>query len=268
MIVGPIDREIFHHCDAGVAQDALLRVLVHPERRAQHARSHVCDPRQLEQPLHGAVLAVGAVQHREHHVELWNRILRARYVAARAVGRHRNQRLSFRMRQQRHLRAAGVERGKMRCLFGEQLERVALEIPAAVAADPDWNNLVARRIHRRHHGQRGAQRNFMLARASSKQDAHPQPLFFCHRDRRAARFDREDSDTPRPQVRVSSPHAVGKLSRGDGSAVLSRWQGQRPPTAGGLNIGCRGHPCRRKCETHRGFHIQSSVFPPHPCYCR
>ena len=22
--------------------------------------------------------------------------------------------------------------------------------------------------------------------------------------------------------------------------------------------GCRGHPCRRKCETHRGFHFQSS----------
>src|ERR1019366_2215512 len=23
-----------------------------------------------------------------------------------------------------------------------------------------------------------------------------------------------------------------------------------------LNIGCRGHPCPRKCETHGGFHIK------------
>ena len=33
--------------------------------------------------------------------------------------------------------------------------------------------------------------------------------------------------------------------RGDGSAVLSRWQGSRPPTAGGLNTGCRAQPCFR-----------------------
>src|ERR1019366_7621136 len=30
--------------------------------------------------------------------------------------------------------------------------------------------------------------------------------------------------------------------RGDGSAVLSRWQGPRPPTAGRLNTECRDHP--------------------------
>src|ERR1019366_3856916 len=34
------------------------------------------------------------------------------------------------------------------------------------------------------------------------------------------------------------------------------------------HCGCRGRsPCRRKCETHRGFHIQSSEFPAQPC-CR
>ena len=32
--------------------------------------------------------------------------------------------------------------------------------------------------------------------------------------------------------------------RGDGSAVLSRWQGPRATTERGLNTGCRGHPCR------------------------
>ena len=30
-----------------------------------------------------------------------------------------------------------------------------------------------------------------------------------------------------------------------------------------LITGCRGHPCRRKRETHRGFHIQSVLLNPH-----
>ncbi len=127
-VVGAIDREISHHRDAGVAQQALLRVLVHPDRRAEHARAHVWDSRQLEQPLHRAVLAVGAVQHREHHVErARNRICMCAPLSPRAaVCRRRDQRLSLGMRQQGDLRAAGAERGKMRRLFGEQLERVAL----------------------------------------------------------------------------------------------------------------------------------------------
>src|SRR5271156_6384531 len=28
-----------------------------------------------------------------------------------------------------------------------------------------------------------------------------------------------------------------------------------------LNTGCRGHPCRRRCGTHRGFHIQLVLSP-------
>src|ERR1035437_8928446 len=44
--------------------------------------------------------------------------------------------------------------------------------------------------------------------------------------------------------------------RGDGSAVLSRGQGPRPPTAGGLNTGCRGHPCRSLLD-RSGVIIQS-----------
>src|SRR5208283_42850 len=35
----------------------------------------------------------------------------------------------------------------------------------------------------------------------------------------------------------------------------------RAKPASFLSIGCRGHPCPRKCETHGGFHIQFSDFP-------
>jgi len=40
--------------------------------------------------------------------------------------------------------------------------------------------------------------------------------------------------------------------RAEGSAVLSRWQGPRPPTAGGLNTGCRAQPCGAGVTPGRG----------------
>ena len=85
------------------------------------------------------------------------------------------------MRQQGDRGIARAERRKMRRVFCQQLQRVALEIPASVAANSDWNNLVVRRIHRRHHRQRGAQRNFMLARPPPKQNANPESFFIRHR---------------------------------------------------------------------------------------
>jgi hypothetical protein len=46
----------------------------------------------------------------------------------------------------------------------------------------------------------------------------------------------------------------------EGGTVLSFKGEQRRRVARSclstLNTGCRGQPCRRKCETHRGFHIQ------------
>ena len=181
MVIGALDREIFHHRDAGIAQQAFLRVLIHSNRRAEHARPHVRDIRQLEQPLHSAVLAVGAMQHREHNVEPWNRILCGHHICARTASRRRDESLSLRMRQQRHLRTARAQCRKMRRLLGEQAERVALEKPAPVAPDANGHNLVPRRIHRRHYGQRRAQRNLMLARSPTKENAYPEFLFFRHR---------------------------------------------------------------------------------------
>ena len=47
----------------------LHRRLVHADGGREHAGADVRHVRELEQSLHGAVLAVRAVQHREHHVE-------------------------------------------------------------------------------------------------------------------------------------------------------------------------------------------------------
>ena len=52
---------------------------------------------------------------------------------------------------------------------------------------------------------------------------------------------------------VTSGGARVAPGRGDGSAILSRWQGPRPPTAGGLNTGCRGHPCSQRAHLIESF---------------
>ena len=44
--------------------------LVHAHRACQHAAAHISDACQLQQTLHGAVLAPQAVEHRDHHVKV------------------------------------------------------------------------------------------------------------------------------------------------------------------------------------------------------
>ena len=50
-------------------EDQLHRRLVHADGRGEHAGADVGDVRELEQALHGAVLAVRPVQHRKHDIE-------------------------------------------------------------------------------------------------------------------------------------------------------------------------------------------------------
>ena len=68
--------------DALVAHHLLEDVLVHAERGGEDTRADVRDPGELQQALHGAVLAMRAVQQDEHDVERAER-------SRRAVGRHR-----------------------------------------------------------------------------------------------------------------------------------------------------------------------------------
>ena len=63
-----VERPVGHLRQAGAAHDVLEDDLVHAQRAGQHARADVGDVEQLEQPLHGAVLAEGPVQGREDRV--------------------------------------------------------------------------------------------------------------------------------------------------------------------------------------------------------
>jgi hypothetical protein len=67
----PVDGEDdeVRHPQAGVTEDGLAGVLVHGQGRPEDARADVRQAEHLAQALHGAVLAEGPVQHREHDVE-------------------------------------------------------------------------------------------------------------------------------------------------------------------------------------------------------
>jgi len=60
------------------------------------------------------------------------------------------------------------------------------------------------------------------------------------------------------------PGARVTPGRWHGWPVLSHWQGPRPPTAGGLNIGCRGHPCHRVVAKR----CAAQIFASSHCGCR
>src|SRR6202453_1328090 len=73
-------------------------------------------------------------------------------------------------------------------------------------------------------------------------------------------------EPPNPHLRRPRPPASSRRStfpRGKGKnrepwirlSPLHLLTGAAAPHLSFLNTGCRGQPCRRKRETHRGFHI-------------
>src|ERR1700678_1243436 len=67
-----------------------------------------------------------------------------------------------------------------------------------------------------------------------------------------------------PQNLTPNPFPLGKGNRTRRGSALSPLtssnRGAAPHLVFSFPVtGCRGHPCRRRCGTHRGFHIQSSV---------
>src|SRR4051812_46143467 len=127
---------------AAVAHDRLEDVLVHCERRAEHARADVGHARELEQALHRPVLAERPVQDREDDVDVTER----RRHALRRDG----QRLG--------------DRGAV--------GRPSRKLPAAVAADLDGDRLVPLRVERVQHRPRRGERDLVLGRASAQQHGH------------------------------------------------------------------------------------------------
>ena len=68
LLTGP-QHDVVADRQALGGQQLLGELLVHARRAGQHTRAHVRHAGEFEQALDGAVLAVRAVQHREHHVD-------------------------------------------------------------------------------------------------------------------------------------------------------------------------------------------------------
>src|SRR5215210_1313695 len=153
------NRDAARDGDPLVAHDRLEQVLVHAERRRRDARADVRDGCELEQALHGAVLAEGSVEDWQHDVDLAERRRRRR--------RGRN--------GQRLCRPWPGVRHRGRSVSGEcRISRAGFELPAAVAADRDRHRVVALRVERLQHRAGGGERDLVLARAASHQDGNLQ----------------------------------------------------------------------------------------------
>ena len=129
--------------------------LVHRQAAGQHTAPHIRYARQFQQPLHGAILTVRAVQYREDHVQ------RGKATAGGAGHQLAAGRGGLRVGRRRGL-FAGRQRG----------QRITARQPAAVVRDADGHNLVLVPIHHGHDRARRSQRDFMLAGAAAKYNAH------------------------------------------------------------------------------------------------
>ena len=57
------------HRNPRVPEQPFGDVLVHADGGAGHIGTHIRDHRQLQKPLHGAVLSVGAMKHGKDHID-------------------------------------------------------------------------------------------------------------------------------------------------------------------------------------------------------
>ena len=142
--LGLAQRPVAALRDAVGGEHLLGHRLVHRQRRAEHAGSDVGGVGELEQPLHGAVLAHRAVQQGQHDGDL--------VVGVRRPSR-RGDHVGHRDR-----RTGGVEPvGKRAGTGGEGGLGGLAERPVAVGRDADRRDPVLRRVDRRQHvGRRDA----------------------------------------------------------------------------------------------------------------
>ncbi len=131
-------HRVGQHRQALRLEDDLHVVLVHADRRGEHAGTDVAHPGHLQQTLDGAVLAPRAVQQREDHVDL------AEGAAARRWARARRARC-------RRTRSASVTVARVGSTSGS-LSPVVIasrsgspdsQHPAAVVGDADRDHVVA-----------------------------------------------------------------------------------------------------------------------------
>jgi hypothetical protein len=127
------------HGDGGilVVQEVLEEGLVHAQGRGEHAAADVGEAEHLEQALEGAVLAVRAVQDREHEVGAEGQEVAHGLAVADDAG-------------ERDLGRAGP--------------------PAAVAADAEEDGGVTRAVEGREHLGRAAERDLVLRAAAAEDE--------------------------------------------------------------------------------------------------
>ena len=140
--------------DAGRGEQRLHELLVHGRGGGRDAGAHVRDRGQLEQPLNGPVLPVGAVQHREVHVGTRHHraTLERAQDAAVAGRRHQEHRAATRR----------FRRGRV------------LQPPASFVVHEHRQHVVVRR-QTSGHGDRGAHADLVLAGAATEEERHRQP---------------------------------------------------------------------------------------------
>ena len=176
-------------------------------RPSQHARAHVRQPRKLEQPLHRAVFAKRAVQHRETpHPRVT--------LGCPAPLRQRNQRRRGRIGRQR-TRARPISARPASIFCAPRADE-----PAAVFRDADGHRFIFFRIERADHRGRRSERNFMLARAPAKKHAHAQPFLRKFIGAALSRDLRTDTRIrthriffPSPESTISTPSSAVVLCR-------------------------------------------------------
>src|SRR4029077_14888706 len=147
------DRVVRRDGDAAVAHHLLEQVLVHREGRAGDAGADVGDIRELEQALHGAVLAERAVQDRQDDVDRPDR-------GERPASGWNRQRL-------RGTRLGISYQDMSRTVRSPRFER-----PAPVAADCDLGDLVPVGVEWRAAPTRRGERYLVLARAPARENGH------------------------------------------------------------------------------------------------
>ena len=143
------------HRQAARAEQDLHHRLVHARRRCQHAGTDIRNVGELQQALHRAVFAVGAVQHREHGIEPQCRERRVGSAGVLVLTRRRTRLLN-------HL----CRRRRARRLIGEH--------PPAVLRDQDRDRVVLAAIDVLENRRRRGHRDFVLPRSAAVNDPDPQ----------------------------------------------------------------------------------------------
>ena len=174
-LVAP-DQHVLHHRQPVGAEDVLHRRLVHADGRGEDARARVRQARQLEEALNGPVLALGAMEQDQHHVEALaearGQALGALHPRERArgfTGGGAVEQLALGL----GLRPALRQR-EPRGLPAQRAERIAADEPAPVLGDADGHDVEARAVDGGHHRRGAREGDLVLARSSAEHHAHAQ----------------------------------------------------------------------------------------------